>query len=273
MSKPIVYDPHCPWDYEHDYLNVRLVGDKSKATHEATCLIVGPGGQHLRVDTRPIPAPPQHYVRPLRAEPERMEVKWEGVPPSSLPAPVGTPRSDSGWPNEFKGSWVPMAGEPHPPKYAHPPEDCFRFIGGAVWTGSKAKQMMESGKPLLPLFPETWPDFPGVPKPDYMWNAEDDPLKDMNKHRHQVGPAKSNEQINFEMREKRRRAALVDETFAKEQRDEKSSFLLLPDEREEASARWSAQLRAKVEERKKADAEAARYTPYWSPEEQSGDDL
>lgn len=44
-------------------------------------------------------------------------------------------------------------------------------------------------------------------------------------------------------------------------------------EREMASAEWSAQLRAKVAEAKRRDAEAARYTPWWSPEEQSGDDL
>lgn len=40
-----------------------------------------------------------------------------------------------------------------------------------------------------------------------------------------------------------------------------------------ASALWSAELRAKVAEAKERGREAARHTPYWSPEEQSGRDL
>jgi hypothetical protein len=48
---------------------------------------------------------------------------------------------------------------------------------------------------------------------------------------------------------------------------------LEPDQKARASAEWSAQLRLKVEAAKERDREASRYTPYWSPEEQSGGDL
>lgn len=132
-KKPVVYDPHCPKDYEHDYLNVHLVGDKSKATHVATCLIVGPNSQHLRIDTMPLPSPPQDYALPLRAEPERMEVKWTGEPPRS--APIG------------------------------------EHMSATAWKGVEAKKLAQKLAQKRPILPETFPDLPGVPKPMYDFTA------------------------------------------------------------------------------------------------------
>lgn len=237
VQRPVVFDANCPFDHEIEFYNVLVVGDKAKATHEATHVNVGSRGEVLGVATKPIGQQPIVTV-----------------------------------------------------------------TSGAVWTGESARQMMDSGKPLIPM---TFPDLAGVPKPDVEWQREV-----MGRW---VGPPKSAEQIDYERRE---RIALLwsstpapTEVFqlrdsrgvmrdvSREEYDranaasaaktERADRLFLAAQREDgqaasaismhevavASRRWSAQLRAKVEQQKKRDAEAARYTPYWSPEEQSGGDL
>ncbi len=149
-----------------------------------------------------------------------------------------------------------------------------RVTGGAVWTGESARQMMESGKPLMhaaSLLDE--PDFEKV--------SEDMRLRERGQRKKargilKHGPYGSGEagpcdadcaKCASEMH------GLADRIFLDAQRESPTPRMLAACEKAEASSRWSAQLRLKVEEQKKRDAEAARYTPYWSPEEQSGGDL
>jgi len=54
---------------------------------------------------------------------------------------------------------------------------------------------------------------------------------------------------------------------------ERPTMPLSLEQRAEASAAWSSALRAMIFEQRERDAEAGRYTPWWSPEEQRGDDL
>ena len=306
-SLPIVFDPNCPPDYEHEAYGVLFVGLKSKQTHVVTEIVQD-------YDTRRILSVKTAEI--AKAKPV-YEKGWPKGPLTSLPS----------LPMKFIGgaAWTGVKAEemmrggrtligpltfdefPNIPGVPKPDYAWGSIDGELHYRDAYGRSTQITSKAIRSTF-----EVDAATVTDGLLRAKGAANKARGNLKHgpygsgEAGPCDvdcakcAHEKLSAMKRDSEPLPVVFDRDCPRDYEDEafgvrwvgvkkKATHEIVrivgdehgrptkvetrPIDREAASAAWSAQLRGKIAERKEREAEAARYTPYWSPEEQQGGDL